>query len=113
MRTLKEVNEAKVQQRIDNRNVHRDRVLAILAEAESKVIPIYVDPDSGSHPRDRSAWLKKYREQIREMPLQHYPADVVCDHCELEMLTDGSLLLSNPPCRKVVCVGCCYSGYLR
>lgn len=111
MKTLRELH-AEAQAERDRKQAERAADVVWLEEVLAKNIPMYQWPPtyvwSGATPEQ---YREHFRTQVRSAG-RFYRLGVACDHCGTELINPepGVVLASNPPQRKVACIGCGWSG---
>ncbi len=87
---------------------HQRRCVALLERVTAADHPVYVPPAT---PRDSTDYTQvrvttRARLAVGGLTLK----GIECDHCETELVTDGNLLMSNPPSYRLLCAGCGWIG---
>lgn len=87
---------------------HRRICAALLERVTAADHPVYVPPAMPRNSTDYAQVRVTTRARLAAGSLT--PNGIECDHCETELVTDGNLLMSNPPSYRLLCAGCGWTG---
>jgi|15BtaG_2_1085339.scaffolds.fasta_scaffold00046_44 hypothetical protein len=107
MKTLTKVHEEQAEKErinLEDRMIARKRLL----ESSASILPL----------EGRVSNRLIYRELLKKkihVSSRNIMSNVACDNCKTELVfkSPDSIVMSYPPRRCVVCVGCGFSGHLR
>lgn len=110
MKTFSEYEAENRLRMVEDRSEHNARCKALLESSTG--VPVY-KPASTSDMTDYESYRKYIREALTTGKVAFY--DLVCDHCSTELINNepGSVYASNPPCQRISCPGCGWTGFTR
>lgn len=100
---MKTASEHQLDYDLERRNMaaeHRRRVTQWLISVEATPCAL--------HPGATEEWRRTAREGLANGYIRLL--GLACDHCGVELASNGNLLMSEPPRRHAACVGCGWVG---